>query len=776
MKIKTLFTTLVVLSISFQSLFSQHTTLTGQISDAVNHTPIEYANIALLKQDSTFVSGVISNEQGRYRIGNIPQGSYLLSASFMGYDTSYLQINISDSDKETDILLQPSSIALREVTIAAKSIINKGDRQLVLPSQMQVRTSADGLDLLRKLQLSRIMVDPISNEVTISGNGEVQLRINGVHVTSAEVAALKPEDIIRIEYHDNPGARYGNAAAVIDYIMRRYESGGSIRGSMMHNLNSGRTSADDLLAIKYNHKKSEFSANASYQQRKGDWIREYDEKFVYPDHELHRLEIGEPTAFNKKALNSTLNYSLLEKDKYFFNAQLRYTYLDFPAGYEDRKSQLYISDSDNPISIYDHTTEKSNSPALDLYFQRNLKNNQSLIFNIVGTYIDTKNIRIYQEKMNDVNETDIYSKISGNKYSLIAEGIYERKIGNSKLTGGLKHMQSYTDNEYNGTVAADISMVQAESNAYAEYQIKYGKWGYMANLTATRFYYSQDGKNSEEYGLQPSARITYTPNNDLFFRYSINLRNNTPSLAYLNDVEQTIDPLQVRKGNPLLNSFRSLMQSFNATYNKEIWSIDLMVNYDYQYKPIMESVKYEDGVFVRTYQNQKAFQELTAEATFRLKPWKDHLSISVSPRINRYISEGNDYLHTYTMKELRVNIDFSYDKFIAAFTTITPPNRGVYSEQLSEGQLMHTIMAGYKKPQWSVMLGVFNPFTKTYKANNENWAALNPVKSEIHTKNMSQMIFIKCGFNLNFGKQVRSGSKLINNSDNDSGIMSGTKG
>jgi len=772
MKIKLL---LVAGILAIAQAVSAQQSIKGKVSDRKENSPIEYATVALMKQDSTLIAGVNTDENGLFEIPGISSGNYTLSASYIGYKTNYVSISQTQTDSYTEIMLEPSDIQLNEVTIAAKAVINKADRKLILPSDQQVKSSTDGLDLLKKIQLSRIMVDPVTSEVSMSGNGEVQLRINGVQVSSTEITALKPDDIVRIEYHDDPGSRYGKAAAVIDYITRRAESGGNIRGSLMNNIGGNKTSADDMLSMKFNHKKSEFAANAGYQRRKVDWTREYDEKFIYPDHELHRIEIGEPTAFDKRVLRSNLNYSLMEKDKYFFNAQLRYTFNNFPSAYEDRKSKLYTSDSETPLSIYDHSTEKSNSPALDLYYQQNLKNNQSLIFNIVGTYINTKNTRIYQEQREDVMETDIYSDIKGKKYSLIAEGLYERKMGLGKFTGGLKHIQTYTDNKYAGTVIADVSMRQAESNMYVEYQAKTGKFGYMLNLTGSRFYYGQDGKNTEKYYLQPSARITFEPNNDLYFRYRVNLQNNMPSLAYLNGVEQSIDPLQVRRGNPYLKSYQNLTQTFTAGYNKDIWGVELLLSYDYQYKPIMESVLYKDGLFVRTYENQKSFQNLSAEITFRLRPWKDHINISVTPALNRYISEGNNYLHTYTMGEIRANLDFIYNHFVANFMMMTPPNRYVYGEQLYKGEQMYTISAGYKKPAWAVMIGAFCPFTKTYKANNENWAALNPVKSEIHTRNMTQMFFVKCSFNLDFGKQFRTGRKQINNSDNDSGIMSGAK-
>lgn len=667
------------------------------------------------------------------------------------------------------------AISLDEVTIKARSVIEKGDRKVILPTQNQLKISSSGVDLLSRLQLPRITVDIMSGEITTSGNGEVQLRINGVQVTYTEVSALNPEDILRIEYHDTPGVRYGNASAVIDYITKTRKTGGSIRGGAFHNLSSDRTSIDDMLSGRYNYGKSEISANIRYIQRKGDWTREYDERFIFPDKELHRQETGEPTLFNKKLLTSNLNYSLQEKGKYLFNAQFRYTLQDNPAGYEDRKSKLYASDSDIPLSIYDHTKEQNHLPALDLYYQQDMKNNQRLIFNLVGTYIKSSSTRIYQEKQEVLTETDLYSDITGKKYSLIAEGIYEKKIGQGTLTGGIRHMQSYTNNQYLGNDAMDVILKQAESYAYAEYKGKIQNWGYMANIAFNRFYYSQKNNRSEKYSLQPSFLVSYNPIDNLHFRYHINLKNNAPSIAYLNDVEQSIDNLQIRRGNPNLKSFRSTIQDFNTVFNVGIFSIDVLLSYKYEKSPIMESVLYEGESFIHTYENQKSFQHLAAEVTFKIKPWKEHISLSVTPGINRYISTGNNYLHTYTLKELRINLDASYRNWLLSFMTITPPNRYVYGEQLMKGELMHTLMIGYKQPAWSVMAGVHNPFMKTYRSENENWSALNPIKSDIHSTNMSNTFVVKVNFNLNFGRQYKSTNKTIQNMDTDSGILQGTK-
>lgn len=756
------------------SLSYAQETQRGIILDEKDGSPVAFANVLLLRQDSTYVAGTTSDMNGMFVLTYPQSDNYLLSVSFMGYEPAYRPITPANNPDKIEIHLKQLAIALNEVTIQARSVIMKDDRKIILPNEEQIKMATDGTDILRKMQLPRIMVDPSSGEITMSGNGVVQLRVNGVQVTHAEIASIPPADILRIEYHDDPGARYGEVDAVIDYITRRKESGGNVNGVLYNSIGGKRTSADDRIALKYNYGKSEISVNSMYVQRKSDWTREYDEKLIFPDHEVHRVEVGEPTPFNKRIWSNNLNYSLMDKDNYFFNVQLRYTYNEFPAGFDDRKSKLYTSGSDDPLSISDHTTEKSKSPALDLYYQKHLGHNQLLIFNIVGTYIDTDSRRVYQEKREDKFETDITSIISGSKYSMIGEGIYEKRLGKGKITAGMKHLQSYTDNEYSGTTVANVSLRQAESSVYGEYQRKAGKWGYMANITGMRIYYSQKDVFTEKYTWQSSARLVFEPTTDLYFRYRVNYRNQTPSLGDMNDVEQAIDAWQVRKGNPNLDIYHILGQSFTAGWHKGIFGVDVLMAYDYEFKPIMESVFFTNGTFIRTYENQKSFQDLNAEATFTFKPWKHHISLSLTPCLERFFSRGNTYRHTYTMTELRANVDFSYNNWLANFTTITPP-RFMHGEQMTKSDQMYTVMLGYKKSNWSIMAGALNPFTNEYKTDNRNWSALTPVTSKIHTSN-NRSFLVKLSFNLNYGKQFKGDTKRTNYMDMDSGIIQGSKG
>jgi len=54
-------------------------------------------------------------------------------------------------------------------------------------------------------------------------------------------------------------------------------------------------------------------------------------------------------------------------------------------------------------------------------------------------------------------------------------------------------------------------------------------------------------------------------------------------------------------------------------------------------------------------------------------------------------------------------------------------------------------------------------------------SSLAPNRQLAYSTQLSQIVMLNVSFNFGFGKQNNSGRKKINNSDTDSGILSGTK-
>lgn len=766
--------TILTLLIYFVTTTEAQVKVSGSVVDANTRNTVEFANIALLKNDSTFYAGASSDTLGIFAFNNIPKDNYILSATFVGYTKTYIPIQVNGNDVNIGtVSLATSDVLLKDVTVTANAVIQKSDRKIIIPSDAQIKASNSGVTLLRNLQLSRIIINPITNAITIPSGDAVQLRINGVEVTIAEVVALHPEDIIRIEYHDEPGMRYGGAAAVIDYITRRKESGGSLSANLT-NTPHKIGYAEDYFSAKVNHKKSEFGVNAYWHLRDLEWTRENKETFVFPDKILERQEEGEPTKVKENSLNLAANYSLLETDNYMFNATFRNRYNDEPNEFSNRKSTIYSSDGSAPLSILDESSSSSNTPSLDLYFQKNLKNEQLLIFNVVGTYINSKSTRLYQERRKEKLTTDILSDVRGDKYSLITEAIYERKIGQGKLSAGLKHTQSYTNNTYSGDVATDINLKFAETYGYAEYQLRKGKFNYTFGLGLMRTYNSQGKNSNKKYIPRPTLRVSYNINDNAYIRYNGLISGYSPSLSDLNNVEQKIDSLQIRRGNPNLETVTYYVNTLNAGYNKGIFGIELYMRHSYDHKPIMEQITFEDGKFIRSNINQKGFHRLYAETTIKVKPLKDYLTLSVTPGVSRFISYGETFTHTYTSWRVRGSIVANYKQWSLSAEAYTRWNN-FWAETQNIGERIHMLMAGYNAKKWSLNIGVLEPFSNNYSVGSRNLSALAPNQSDVYTNKLNKIIMINFSLNLNFGRQYKAADKRLNNDDNDSGIMSGSK-
>ena len=747
--------------------------ISGKVTDDSTNQGIEYANVSLMAQDSTFITGAATDNSGNFLLKEVKDGNYILCISCIGYDNSYLSIrNLKANLQLGELPLSANGVLLEGVTITASPVIKKTDRQIILPTEMQAKAASNGLTLLRNLQLSRIIINPVNNNISAPGGENVQLRINGVEVTQAEVIAIRPADVIRIEYIDNPGARYGNVAAVLNYIVKRRESGGNISTDLTNGISSKTGYGEYNLSAKYNFNKSEISTTAYWGRRDLKWTRENYESFRFPELFQENKEIGEPTKVKYDALNFNLNYSYQDNDKQLLNIALRNNYNDTPHSMADRISTLHEGEA--VYSISDLSSSKVVIPSLDIYYQRNLKHKQTIYADVVASYLDSKNERTFVQKMPDKDDTDIYSNTKGQKYSIIGEGIYEKQFNDGKFTGGVKHTQAYLQNKYAGNVENKITMNTAETYLFAEYQSKIKGLNYTVGIGAMRTYNSQEEYSSEKYIFKPTLSLSYSINGQWFFRYNGYVSGYAPSLSDLNDISQAMDKYQIRKGNPDLNSVTFAANTLTASWQSKYITVELFGRYSYDSKPIMESTYYEDGHFIRTTENHKGFHRMNLETTIQLRPYKEYIALKITPFLNRYVSYGNAYTHTHTNAGLRGSLMAMYKNWVL-MAEMNTSNHILWGETLTREEKLHTIMAGYNTEKWSVSAGVLNPFTKKYDQEIENLSKLAPYRQLAYSKNLSPMFMVNVSFSLDFGKRKDSQGRRINNKDVDTGILSGSK-
>jgi len=765
---------IMLLGCMIQGVFAQNLEIKGMVRNGRDKAPLEFANVVLQTADSVFITGTTTDGKGRFMLDKVKAGDYLLAVSSLGYETQYIALDgFNKSIDLKEILMEDAAVSLDGVTVSASNTSSRSDRKLIFPSDRQVKASTNGMDLLQQLMLPKITVNPMSNEIKVPGNGEVQLRINGVKVELDEIKALLPTDIIRIEFHDNPGLRYRNAEVVLDYIVRRPEMGGNFSVDMSQGVNA--LWGEHRVSGKINHKKSEFGA--SYRIGPRDFYgmsRDNEEIFHLADGTvLHRKETGDPSHASMFMHNLNLNYSVQDPEKYLFNATFRYWNNHQP--HWDYRGIL--SNQDNPddyVDMVDLNSSDNQVPALDLYYQRNLKNDQTLVFNVVGTYNRTSSHRFYQESRGEELLTDINNRVSGKKYSLIGEAIYEKKLANgNSLSGGVWHTQSFSDNEYRNGHDYETHMDQSASSIYGEFKGKVRKLDYMLGVELARLYYKQEGTDDSDqfYTFNPRFTLQYALPGQSFIRLKGYVGNLSPSLGNLNAVEQVIDSLQLQRGNPRLESYMSYLLDLNYEYQKGIFYA--LVNGTYEYVPnaIMDEKYQEGNKIIQTWNNQKNWQRVVGFAMFRVGPIKDILQFSFTVGVNHYISNGNTYSHRYTNWYCNMQASLTWKKFMLMYQMNTNWNR-FWGETLEGGENIQMFMAKYNFKNLSLGIGAFNPFSDNWKVQSENWNQYASSKKTSYIKESSRLFVVSVSYNFSFGRTYKAGQKRLNNSDSDSGVMS----
>ena len=117
-------------------------------------------------------------------------------------------------------------------------------------------------------------------------------------------------------------------------------------------------------------------------------------------------------------------------------------------------------------------------------------------------------------------------------------------------------------------------------------------------------------------------------------------------------MEQTIDTLQIVRGNPLLKTYQQFTNSLTYSYSRKKLNVSLSVRHQYYDNPIMESLFEEDGKLILMDENQKSYQSLNGELMVGtngadLFGLKDFLTVYASIGCTRTWSEGLNYNHTY---------------------------------------------------------------------------------------------------------------------------------
>ena len=662
-----------------------------------------------------------------------------------------------------------STVTLGEVTVKARTVIQKLDRTLFVPTREARRSAYNPYDLMFGMAMPHVLVDPLSKTVSANG-GEVQLRINGIKASQTEVAALLPKDIVRIELIENPGKRYGDESlgAVVDIIVRNREAGGLVNAQTS---NSPIVPfGENTLTAKYNRGHAQWGVSYAMNYRDISHAHtDRTEDFHLTTTDIHRTQTGidDRLTWNDHAVDLSFNYMLPER--YTFNAVLRNYYKSAP--HQGSKSMI-----DQQLYAQTRLSQSTLSPSLDLYFQRILPRQQTLTLNLTGTLISSERDRHYTETLTSGRSlADIVTNVDGHKRSIIAEAIYDKQFKQVAFSAGLRHYQMHDRNKYTGSSPVTSEMNQSRSSFFTELQGKWKTWSYGISAGATRSWFHENDKSHTYVTFTPTLRLAVVPHKDGYLNYRFSTDPQIPSLSGLTDVEQAVDTVQLVRGNPALKTYNVYNHTLNYSYRFGKWMAMLTTTYAYHHRPIMEDVRVEGDHLVITQDNQRSYQVLNitpmlSVSGVSLFGMKNLLTVSLECGFTRYWSKGNTYSHTFNNFYYNATFMLSHKEF--ALMGQARKNRDyLMGETIFKGENMTVLMAVWNHKRLQLGAGILFPFVNNYRAGQERLTEVAPYRSWTYVKESGNLFLLRMNYHFEFGKSYQAKDRRPHNRDTEDGLL-----
>ena len=729
-----------------------------------NGKPLPYVTVRLLETDSTFVSGVTTDTLGKYVFSNIEKGNYLVAFSSIGYKPAFIQIKMSDKNLEVPLVtLETENVVLGEVVIKGSSFIRKDDHVLVIPDKQQVKHASTGYDLLYNLMIPSIEVNKRTGTVSTFG-GEVSLYINGEKADYRDVQSLRPRDIENVEYYDVPTGKYANDVAAINYIVKKRQSGGYIFADGKQTI--GYMAGDYNIGGKVDHGNTSYSfwGGHTMQKYKGS-IVDKNETILFPDYTVYRNR--ETTAGNYRNNQQYMQFKVSNVNKKRnLSAQIALVRNETPSD-ENYGLLDYSGHYTYSTRSTDSKQEQNLSPSLRLFGNFNIGKNQTLEFTAKGSYTQNDYTRQYTE-----NENNSLSDVKEDLYSFNFSANYNIKLQHQNSFGiDIRHYHNITSSTYAGDYSSWQHLWTGESMFMLNYSQRFGKHFTMILRPGLSWMnYKLHTEDVRRYcSLKTSSRFSYQFNKKQQLALTADAGVNQPDISYMNNVDQTVDFLQIKRGNPFLDD----MQVYNISllYNGVFGKLNVVGGTGYSiYTHNVSPIYYLEGdKLIGSYRSDGNIYGLGII-----------LNISYHVTDNLRTKLAFKYLNVQTRKNYNINLDsysaildinyFLKDFSINLFGKIPTEKIETSTLIVSKSPATYGASVSWSHKGWYIEAGTENPFTRhsRYREHADYGVYLY---NQVQTSRIYQRTgYVKLAYTFDFGRKTSRDKNDVDRSIN-SAIM-----
>ena len=656
----------------------------GKIVDEKGE-PLAFANVVLLnRQDSAFVKGVVSGEDGHFAIDSACNNG-IIKVTSVGYKTAWKDCT---GENAGVIKMVADSKVLGEVVVKSslpKTILKNGG----------MTTTVAG-SVLEKAGTMEHLLDRIPNvsaqngNINVFGRGEPIIYINGRQMRDrSELDRLSSDNIKSVEVIANPGARYAaSTKAVIRITTKKILGDGfgfdaTTEGSYDEKKNAGGYAR---LNLYYRRNGLELGAYA-YGSKQSSPDEKDLQQMTYLDKTLNQQD---RTRWKNKTetFSSRLNASYQFDDNNSLGASI--SFLRNPKLQTDGKTEGSVLRDEvlTETTTYISSEFGQNSNWSSNVYYVGKVGKLGIDFNTDWFWSKGNNKNNIDEHYQEVN-SEIQNQLVSSTTSKYNRLIASKMVLSYPLFGGdlsVGGEYSFTNRNTNyaiipNTLADNVidRIKEGMASAFVTYNRDFGKLNMEAGLRYENvdFKYYDNGKymaeQSKTYGEWFPSLSLSMPIGNVQMQLSYAADINRPNYWVLRSGVQYSNHYTYETGNPFLVSEISRNISYDLAYK---W-LTFNLTYEHVSDPIYQTVEmYKDNTTIGLMRmiNGKSYNNVTS--TLNLQPtfgiWHPMLSAMVEKQWFELETRDGRYLNKpVAMFRFNNTFDTKWAMFSVMMTYIT---------------------------------------------------------------------------------------------------------
>ena len=546
--------------------------ITGKVVDKKSNEPLPYVNI-IIKEADKFITGDITSEKGFFYIKNLDLKNYTVEIQFIGYKTISKTVALSTTNKNIDlntIAIEEDAIELKSVDIVSEksTIEQKIDRKVINVGKDLISAGATASEIMNNIP--SVSVDPQTNAISLRGNSNVRILIDGKPTTieaSQILQQIPSSSIKQIELITNPSAKYNpeGMSGIINIVLNKNSKIG-FNGSINNGVTFGKTPKLNS-SFDMNYRTGKFNLYGNYGLNTG---KQSNNGFI------NTLEPGQEDFQKFSFINNDTSHLAKLGFDFYLNEKNTISFYTNQNIYNGSGNSIVTVDFANPnrtdITQTFNNNNKNHTQTYNFDYKLNFKkegHNLELEVNYIND--DSKEDAIFSDpRTNYITNKGENTLINLDYTNPLSE--------TAKLELGL---ESRTENTRNNFLLNDAynSNFQYERKIYSGYATmskQWGKWSTQAGTriekyTATALFKKVNENdaafNDDLFTLYPSAFLNYSPSEKNSFNLSFSRRVDRPGISQVNPIREWSTPQIDSEGNPEL--FPQFTNSYELNYTRK---------------------------------------------------------------------------------------------------------------------------------------------------------------------------------------------------------------